>query len=250
MASIFGLHTTAEEVANALAREIEGKNILITGTSIYRIVFEAARVLARYASHVVITGYNAKRLQLSEDAIKKEIPSANIRKLTLDLSPLAAVRAAAEEVNAYSEPPHPPPSARSKRPSTTSSSRSDGDEPHRTVPLHEPARPATPAYTSRVIFVASMAHNFCDDSKSANVMTAVELSRRSHGKIKAYSLHPGLIFTNINREEDTLDAFAEYGILAADGGPNLANEWKTIPEGSATTVVAAFDPSLATRLIP
>lgn len=95
-----------------------------------------------------------------------------------------------------------------------------------------------------------MAHNFCDDSKSANVMTAVELSRRSHGKIKAYSLHPGLIFTNINREEDTLDAFAEYGILAADGGPNLANEWKTIPEGSATTVVAAFDPSLATRLIP
>jgi hypothetical protein len=46
------------------------------------------------------------RLQLAEDAIKKEFPAAHIRKLTLDLSSLAAVRTAAAEVNAYPEPLH------------------------------------------------------------------------------------------------------------------------------------------------
>jgi hypothetical protein len=46
------------------------------------------------------------RLKLSEDAIKKDIPTANIRRLTLDLSSLAGVRKAAAEVNAYSEPIH------------------------------------------------------------------------------------------------------------------------------------------------
>jgi hypothetical protein len=46
------------------------------------------------------------RLKLSEEAIKKDIPAANIRRLTLDLASLSGVRKAAEEVNAYSEPIH------------------------------------------------------------------------------------------------------------------------------------------------
>lgn len=43
------------------------------------------------------------RLKLSEDAIKQDFPSANVRRLTLDLSSLEAVRKAAAEVNAYPE---------------------------------------------------------------------------------------------------------------------------------------------------
>jgi hypothetical protein len=46
------------------------------------------------------------RLKLSEDVIKKDIPTANIRRLTLDLSSLAGVRKAAAEVNTYPEPIH------------------------------------------------------------------------------------------------------------------------------------------------
>jgi hypothetical protein len=46
------------------------------------------------------------RLKLSEEAIKKDVPTANIRRLTLDLSSLAAVRKAAAEVNSYTEPIH------------------------------------------------------------------------------------------------------------------------------------------------
>jgi NAD(P)-dependent dehydrogenase (short-subunit alcohol dehydrogenase family) len=96
--------------------------VLITGTSIKGLGFETARAIAKHANLVIITGYNAERyaayfiaffisftqsrLKLSEDAIKKEIPSANIRPLVLDLSSMAAIRAAAAEVNAYPEPLH------------------------------------------------------------------------------------------------------------------------------------------------
>jgi hypothetical protein len=49
-----------------------------------------------------VKGYGT-RLKLSEDALKKEIPGANIRSLVLNLASLDAVRAAAAEVNAYPE---------------------------------------------------------------------------------------------------------------------------------------------------
>ncbi|KAF7296682.1 Short-chain dehydrogenase/reductase family protein [Mycena chlorophos] len=87
----FTFAAAAEEAIAALADSIRGKNVLLTGTSLNGIGFEAARVIANYANLLVITGYNDQRLKLSEDAIKREIPSANIRRLTLDLCSLAAV---------------------------------------------------------------------------------------------------------------------------------------------------------------
>ncbi|KAJ6469172.1 hypothetical protein C8R47DRAFT_798569 [Mycena vitilis] len=120
----FSFSTTAEEVATVFADRIAGKNgataltplsdirffihctVLITGTSLGSLGFETARVIAKHASLIIITGYSAERLRLSEEALKIEVPSANIRCLQLDLSSLAAVRAAAEELNAYPEPLH------------------------------------------------------------------------------------------------------------------------------------------------
>ncbi|KAK6969117.1 hypothetical protein R3P38DRAFT_3505215 [Favolaschia claudopus] len=102
----FSFNTTAEEVANVFADEIRGKTVLITGTSLKGIGFETARVIAKYAKLLIIAGYNEERLKLSEDAIKKETPSANIYRLTVDLSSLASVRKAAAEVNALPDPLH------------------------------------------------------------------------------------------------------------------------------------------------
>ncbi|KAJ7633585.1 hypothetical protein DFH06DRAFT_1055651, partial [Mycena polygramma] len=45
-------------------------------------------------------------LKLTRDATKKEVPTANIQPLILDLSSLAAVRTAAESVNARAQPLH------------------------------------------------------------------------------------------------------------------------------------------------
>ncbi|KAJ7432154.1 hypothetical protein FB451DRAFT_1420771 [Mycena latifolia] len=270
----FSFATTADEVATAFSEEIQGKNVLITGTSLNGIGFETARVIAKHANLVIITGYNAERLKLSEAAIKQDVPAANIRRLTLDLSSLAAVRTAAEEVNAYPEPLHNQVlihnAAAAIGPfkltadNLESQMGTDHVGPFLFTKLLTPKllTSATASYTPRVVFVASIAHAFGKgvnfdtlehpsaegysaadayfQAKSANILTALELSRRSLGKLNAY-----IIFTNINQKEDAIPEMQALGILGPDGLPNTEKfEWKTIPQGAATTVAAAFDPRL------
>ncbi|KAF7309044.1 Short-chain dehydrogenase/reductase family protein [Mycena kentingensis (nom. inval.)] len=107
----FGFSTTSDEVAAALAEHIRGKNaglriVLITGTAQNGIGFSAAKSIAQFANLVVIVGSNAERLGKTQDAIKAELPTANLRALRIDLSSLADVRRAAAEINAYAEPLH------------------------------------------------------------------------------------------------------------------------------------------------
>jgi len=271
----FTFDTTAEEVAAVFANEIKGKNVLITGTSINGIGFEAARVIAKYANLVIITGYNAERLKLSEEALKKELPSANIRRLTLDLSSIDAVRKAAAEANAYPEPIHVLINNAVGAVVPTFKLTVDKLEnqfatshvghflfTNLIVPKIFAARTAT--YTPRVVFVSSAAHafgngvNFAElenpdpanynhvgtygQTKSANILTAIEFSRRLQGKIIANSLHPGVIFTNGFQKEESIPTWQAQGVLDADGKPiKEAVKWKTIPQGAATTIAAAFD---------
>nr|GAT44461.1 short-chain dehydrogenase/reductase family protein [Mycena chlorophos] len=271
----FAFESTAEEVATALADNIKGKNVLITGTSLNGIGFEAARVIAKHANLVVITGYNAERLKLSEDAIKKDTPSANVRRLTLDLSSLAAVRKAATEVNNYPEPIdvviHNAAAA-----VAGFKLSADGYEsqiatghlgPFLFTKLIAPKLLAAKS-TPRVIYVSSGAHAFGPgvtldllrkpdetkytpvgayaETKAAEILTAIELSRRSGGKILGFSLHPGVILTNINTAQDSIPVMQSIGIITADGKPNTKDwQWKTMAQGAATTVAAAFDPRIA-----
>ncbi|KAJ7035173.1 hypothetical protein C8F04DRAFT_1099303 [Mycena alexandri] len=268
--------TTAEDVATVFAKQIRGKNVLITGTSMNGLGFENARVVAKHANLVIITGYNAERLKLSERAIKKEVPSANIRPLFVDLSSLAAVRKAAAEVNAYSEPLHvvihnaatvigPFKLSPDKLESQMATAHFG---PFLFTKLIAPKILATGTakYTPRVVFLSSSAHAMSGidldtlahpdkakytpfsayaQSKSATILDAIELSKRSKGKINAYSVSPGAIFTNINQKEESKADMQAFGILTAEGLPNTAAfPWKTIPEGAATTLIAAFDPRL------
>ncbi|KAJ7624835.1 NAD-P-binding protein [Roridomyces roridus] len=276
----FSIETTAEQVADVFASEIAGKNVLVTGTSLNGLGFETVRVLAKYANLVVITGYNKERLQLTEDAIKKELPNANIRQLTLDLSSLAAVRAAAAEVNAYPEPLHVliNNAAGAIAPFSVTV---DGFEkqmatgflgPFLFTNLIAPKLLAsrTSGFTPRVVFLSSCLHadgNGVDfetfaqpspekyktifepyyETKSAAILAAIEFSKRTEGRIVAYSVHPGVINTNINQKEESRAYFQEAGIVDEHGKPNLELEgitWKTMGQGAATTVRAAFDPSL------
>ncbi|KAJ7159714.1 hypothetical protein C8R46DRAFT_1354357 [Mycena filopes] len=272
----FSFATTAEEVATALADEIRGKNVLITGTSLNGLGFETARVIAKYANLVVITGYNDERLKLSEAAIKKEVPHANIRRLVLNLSSLASVRKAAGEFNASPEPLHVLiNNAASSFVDFTLTE--DGLETQFQVDhvghflltkLLAPKLLATktPTYTPRVVFVSSAGHLYgkgvdFDDivapeaakydkgnayfqAKSANVLTAVELSKRSKGAINAYSLDPGVVHTQGQVKEETIPTLVTYGVLLPDGTPNPDQPWKTLQQGAATQVTAAFDPRI------
>ncbi|KAJ6584412.1 hypothetical protein B0H19DRAFT_1104940 [Mycena capillaripes] len=274
----FSSTTTAEEVATAFAGELRGKNILITGTSLNGIGFETARVLAKHANLVVITGHNSDRLKLAEDAIKKELPSANIRPLILDLSSLAAVRKAAAEVNAYPEPLHV---IIHNAAATIGPFKLTVDNLERQMATNHIGpflltklltpkilAACTAHYTPRVIFVSALGHTFCTglnfdtlkrpnpenyepldayfQTKVANVLSGIELSKRSKGQINAYSLHPGVIYTGIMQKEETVPELQKRGLLNAEGLPNFSEKypWKTLPQGAATTMVAALDPSL------
>ncbi|KAJ6584415.1 WW domain-containing oxidoreductase [Mycena capillaripes] len=277
----FSFNTTGEEVATVFADEIRGKNVLSTGTSLNGIGFETARVLAKHANLVIITGHNSDRLKLAEDAIKKELPSANIRPLILDLSSLAAVRKAATEVNTYPEPLHNvrqiiihnAAAAIGPFKLTVDNLESQVATGHigpflltkLLAPKILSAR--TAYYTPRVVFVSSICHgmgtgvNFSTlghpdpenydpleayfQTKAANVLSGIELSKRSKGQINAYSLHPGVIFTNIMQKDESLPEMQKLGLLGPNGLPIQEKfTFRTLSQGAATTVVAALDPML------
>lgn len=78
-------------------------------------------------------------------------------------------------------------------------------------------------------------------SKTANILHATELTRRfkkNGDNILALSLHPGTIQTGLSRSMD--EKLREAVDTTA---PKSA--WKNLDQGSATTIVAAFDPKLA-----
>ncbi|KAJ7623063.1 hypothetical protein DFH06DRAFT_1481826 [Mycena polygramma] len=273
----FTFAATAEEVATAFAEEIRGKNVLITGTSINGLGFETARVIAAYAKLVVITGYNGERLKLSENAIKKDVPNANIHRLALDLTSFASIRKAAGLVNANPEPLHVLINNAAAsfvdfkltEDNLETQLATDHVGPFLFTKLLAPKlfAAATPTFTPRVVFVSSEAHGFGTgidfdalthpdpakyvkvtayaQAKSANILTAIELSKRSKGRINAYSLNPGCIFTNVHEKDDAVPVLQAMGALLPDGKPNPEfSQWKTIPQGAATTITAAFDPRL------
>ncbi|KAJ7640079.1 short-chain dehydrogenase [Mycena polygramma] len=272
----FSSTTTAKEVATVFADEIRGKNVLITGTSLNGIGYEAAFAIAKYANLLIITGYNAERLALTEAAIKKEVPTANLRRLPLDLSSLADIRKAAEVVNADPLPLHvliynaaaPIGPFKLTADGLESQFGTDHVGPFLFTKLLAPKLVAsgTATITPRVVFVASAAHAFGAgvdwaslehpdpvkysaapayfSAKSANILTAIELSKRAKGALNAYSLHPGIIYTNMVQKEESAADLQVMGMLGPDGRPNPKFTWKTQEQGAATTVAAAFDPSL------
>jgi NAD(P)-dependent dehydrogenase (short-subunit alcohol dehydrogenase family) len=86
-------------------------------------------------------------------------------------------------------------------------------------------------------------------SKTANALFAMEVDRRGESEgIRAFSLHPGAIITDLARHmtEDDIKAF---GIVrAADGSLVIGSDspwrFKTVPQGAATSVWCATSPRL------
>lgn len=119
---------------------------------------------------------------------------------------------------------------------------------------------------ARVVAVSSMGHRFSDivwddinyerraydpwtaygQSKTANVLFAVELDRRGreHG-IRAFSLHPGGIVTGLAKHM-SIERLKEMGNLDADGEPVIDpdRDMKSIAQGAATHVWCAVSPQL------
>lgn len=125
---------------------------------------------------------------------------------------------------------------------------------------------------ARVVAVSSRGHRFSgvdfDDpnyeqraydkwqaygqSKTANALFAMGLDRRGRDVgVRAFSLHPGAILTDLVRYLDDED-FKRFKITRnADGSIDLGSqserEFKTVPQGAATSVWCATSPQLNNR---
>ena len=120
---------------------------------------------------------------------------------------------------------------------------------------------------ARVVEVSSWGHHLSDirwddphfdteyegmtaygQSKTANVLFAVELDRRWSGDgIRGYSLHPGgIVSTNLG-PSFSVDDWREMGLIDDDGEPIIDpdRDFKTPQQGAATQVFAATNPQLA-----
>ena len=82
--------------------------------------------------------------------------------------------------------------------------------------------------------------NAYGQSKTANILFAVELDRRMKAQgVRANALHPGAIMTELGRHLQQAD-IQELQSRA----PRGRMEWKSVPAGAATSVWAATAPEL------
>ncbi len=258
----FGADTTADEVLVGL--DLSGKVALVTGAT-SGLGYASARALSKAGARVIITARSKEKGQAAAEALAEETGGV-VEAVALELGSLASVRACAAELI-----------AREERVdllllnagvmACPKGETADGFElqfgvnhlGHFTLTgLLEPGLNDG----GRIVAVSSAAHRFSpivfDDiqfasrdydrwasygqSKTANVLFAVELQRRlAHRNIEAFSLHPGVIQTELGRhltEEDV----AMFSQAAASG-----MKMKTIEAGASTQVFALTAPELAGR---
>jgi len=275
----FDSHTTAQRAAEALSPFIVGKNVLITGPTVKGLGFEAARAIAtQKPALLILAGRSVQALDEAETQIKNETPDANIRKLVLDLGSLEQVKKAAEEVMSYPEPTidvlinNAGIMALANRTDTADGHEAQFGINHlghflfTNLIMPKIRRSQSP----RIVNVSSAGHQdsgirFNDpdykepgsyekwqayaQAKTANILFSVELAKRG---LTSFSLHPGSIATPLSRHMsgDDMVAFQKRFPFAfnEDGTPNWESGfWKTLPEGAATHIVAAFDPSIVDK---
>lgn len=84
-------------------------------------------------------------------------------------------------------------------------------------------------------------------SKTANALFAVAMDKRGEAhRVRAYSVHPGTILTDLARHltDDELRAMGALNELGERGFPEYNDEIKTIEEGAATLIWCAVHPQL------
>jgi NAD(P)-dependent dehydrogenase (short-subunit alcohol dehydrogenase family) len=265
MKNQFGATSTTEDVLSGI--DLRGKRILVTGVSA-GIGVETARALAAHGAHVVGAARDLAKAEAATAQVRKDA-SANggsFELIQVDLGSLKSVRACADALLAKGQP-FDIIIANAGVMATPFGRTADGFETQfgtnhlaHFVLVNRIASLLRPG--GRLINLASSGHRFSnvdlDDpnferrpydafaaygqSKTANILFAVAFDRRHRDRgIRAAAVHPGGIQTELDRHmpPGTLEGLITQinQQLAADGhGPF---QWKTIPQGAATSVWAA-----------
>jgi NAD(P)-dependent dehydrogenase (short-subunit alcohol dehydrogenase family) len=264
MSEQFDAKSTTDDVLAGV--DLSGKRVLVTGVSA-GLGVETARVLAAHGADVVGAARDLVKAEGATAVVREAAAKSggSLSLVELDLADLASVRAAADALVADGRTfdlvianagVMAPPLGRT----------ADGFETQfgtnhlgHFVLINRIASLLKAG--SRVVSLASSGHRFSDvnledpnfetteyvpfeaygRSKTANILFAVEFDRRHKDRgVRAAAVHPGGIQTELARHLDP--AFIQGWIdqlnaqAAAAGQPPI--EWKTIPQGAATSVWA------------
>jgi NAD(P)-dependent dehydrogenase (short-subunit alcohol dehydrogenase family) len=264
MVKQFGATSTTEDVLSGA--NLQGKRILVTGVSA-GLGVETARSLAAHGAEVVGAARDLAKAEAANAQVRKDAVAGggNFELVALDLASLASVRACAEGLLKKGNP-FDVIIANAGVMATPFGHTADGFETqfgtnhlghfvfvNRIAPLIRAG--------GRLINLSSAGHRYSnvdlDDpnfertpyepfvaygrSKTANILFAVAFDRRHRERgVRAAAVHPGGIQTELGRYADPsrIQAVIEQinKQLAAEGkGPF---QWKTIPQGAATSVWA------------
>jgi NAD(P)-dependent dehydrogenase (short-subunit alcohol dehydrogenase family) len=257
MSTTFGAKTTTDEVLDGI--DLTGKRILITGVSA-GLGVETARAL---------TARGAKVVGLARDLAKARTATAGIPGIDLvemDLASLANIRKATDVLNAKGDTFDAVINNAGVM-ACPKGTTADGFETqfgtnhlghfvfaNRIANLIKDG--------GRLVSLSSAGHRFADidltdpnfettpyvefvaygRSKTANALFAVEFDRRHKGRgVRAAAVHPGGIQTELGRHmtDEMRQGMLDSILKATPVGGAPAFEFKTIPQGAATSVWAA-----------
>jgi len=266
--SRFGRRSTAEQVSDGI--DLSGQHALVTGANT-GIGYETARVLALRGAAVTLACRDLAKAEAARQRIVREaggrVGEASLHVLRLDLAQLDSVRSAASELLATDRPLQLLVNNAGVMLPVRRETR-DGHEAHFGINhlghflltslllarLRESAPARVVAVSSEALHFATLTPELSDldwkqrrfsgwrsygDSKLMNVIFARELSRRLEGQgVVAHSLHPGIVRTELARDQSWPMKIVGLAMLPALKSPQ---------RGAATSVYAATAPELAAR---
>ena len=260
--------TTARQVLGG--QDLRGKTAIVTG-GYSGLGLETTRVLAEAGATVVVPARTVAKARAALDGVPR-IEYANI-----DLMDPASIDAFARTFTDSGRPLHilinsagimAAPLARDARGYESHLSANHLGHFQLAARLWSSLRGAGGA---RVVSVSSRGHrlaaiDFADPqferceydkwkaygaSKTANALFAVAMDKRGEPyDVRAFSVHPGTIFTDLSRHlsDEELLAFgvtrATPGVMPARKSASEGGDFKTVEQGAATTIWCAVNPQL------
>ncbi|EPQ53758.1 NAD P-binding protein [Gloeophyllum trabeum ATCC 11539] len=271
----FGFETTAEEAAAALSSYIQGKTILVTGVTPGGLGAHFVTVVAAHKPKLLIlAGRKPSILEQVAKELESAHPDVKTRTLELDLASQASVRKAAEQVLSWPEPIDVlvnnaaimacPYSKTVDGLEIQFGTNHIGHFLFTNLIMSKLLQSKEP----RIVNVSSGGHRFSDirwddidfkdgqvydkwraygQAKTANILFSLALAEKLGSKgLKAFSLHPGAIQTNLGRHinQQDIEALTALNKEVGNKVDPTTFRFKNLTQGTATHMVAAFDPAL------